>query len=86
MLVAALVLALVAFVALVNFVISGADWSLYLVFAAAGLGLVCFILDWAHKHRTDKAGAAENPEQESFVQPSARNNAASSAPCFEARQ
>ncbi|MCT1427246.1 MULTISPECIES: zinc-binding dehydrogenase [Corynebacterium] len=66
MLVAALVLALVAFVALVNFVISGADWSLYLVFAAAGLGLVCFILDWAHKHRTDKAGAAENPEQESL--------------------
>ena len=45
MLVAALVLALVAFVALVNFVISGADWSLYIVFAAAGLGLVCFILD-----------------------------------------
>lgn len=66
MLVAALVLALVAFVALVNFVISGADWSLYLVFAAAGLGLVCFILDWAHKHRTDKAGVAENPEQESL--------------------
>ena len=66
MLVAALVLALVAFVALVNFVISGADWSLYLVFAAAGLGLVCFILDWAHKHRTHKAGAAENPEQESL--------------------
>ena len=66
MLVAALVLALVAFVALVNFVISGTDWSLYLVFAAAGLGLVCFILDWAHKHRTDKARAAENPGQESL--------------------
>lgn len=64
MLVAALVLALVAFVALVNFVISGADWSLYIVFAAAGLGLVCFILDWAHKHCSDKAQAAQNPEQE----------------------
>lgn len=66
MLVAALVLALVAFVALVNFVISGADWSLYIVFAAAGLGLVCFILDWAHKHRSDKARAAQPPEQDSL--------------------
>lgn len=66
MLVAALVLALVAFVALVNFVISGADWSLYVVFAAAGLGLVCFILDWAHKHRSDKARAAQHLEQDSL--------------------
>ena len=66
MLVAALVLALVAFVALVNFVISGADWSLYIVFAAAGLVLVCFILDWAHKHRSDKARAAQHPEQDSL--------------------
>ena len=66
MLVAALVLALVAFVALVNFVISGADWSLYIVFASAGFGLVCFILDWAHKHRTDKAKATESPEQEAL--------------------
>jgi len=65
-LVAALVLALVAFVALVNFVISGADWSLYIVFAAAGLGLVCFILDWAHKHRSDKARAAQHLEQDSL--------------------
>ena len=64
--VAALVLALVAFVALVNFVISGADWSLYIVFAAAGLGLVCFILDWAHKHRSDKARAAQHLEQDSL--------------------
>ena len=66
MLVSALVLALVAFVALVNFVISGADWSLYIVFAAAGLGLVCFILDWAHKHRSDKARAAQHLEQDSL--------------------
>ena len=66
MLVAALVLALVAFVALVNFVISGADWSLYIVFGAAGIGLVCFILDWAHKHRADKAQATESPEQEAL--------------------
>ena len=66
MLVAALVLALVAFVALVNFVTAGGDWSLYIVFAAAGLGLVCFILDWAHKHRTDKAKATESPEQEAL--------------------
>ncbi|OUJ24525.1 zinc-binding dehydrogenase [Corynebacterium kefirresidentii] len=66
MLVAALVLALVAFVGLVNFVISGADWSLYIVFAAAGLGLVCFILDWAHKHRSDKARAAQHLEQDSL--------------------
>lgn len=66
MLVAALVLALVAFVALVNFVVSGADWSLYIVFAAAGLGLVCFILDWAHKHRSDKARAAQHPGQDSL--------------------
>ena len=66
MLVAALVLALVAFVALVNFVISGADWSLYIVFAAAGLGLVCFILDWVQKHRADKASATESPEQEAL--------------------
>ena len=66
MLVAALVLALVAFVALVNFVISGADWSLYIVFATAGLGLVCFILDWAHKHRSDKARAAQHLEQDSL--------------------
>ena len=66
MLVVALVLALVAFVALVNFVISGADWSLYIVFAAAGLGLVCFILDWAHKHRSDKARAAQHLEQDSL--------------------
>lgn len=66
MLVAALVLALVAFVALVNFVISGADWSLYIVFAAAGLCLVCFILDWAHKHRSDKARAAQHLEQDSL--------------------
>ena len=66
MLVAALVLALVAFVALVNFVISGADWSLYIVFAAAGLGLVCFILDWAHKHRSDKARAAQHLEKDSL--------------------
>lgn len=66
MLVAALVLALVAFVALVNFVISGADWSLYIVFAAAGLGLVCFILDWAHKHRSDKARVAQHLEQDSL--------------------
>jgi len=65
-LVAALVLARVAFVALVNFVISGADWSLYIVFAAAGLGLVCFILDWAHKHRSDKARAAQHLEQDSL--------------------
>lgn len=64
MLVAALVLALVAFVALVNFVISGADWSLYIVFAAAGIGLVCFILDWARKHRADKAKSTESPEEE----------------------
>ena len=66
MLLAALVLALVAFAALVNFVISGADWSLYIVFAAAGLGLVCFILDWAHKHRSDKARAAQHLEQDSL--------------------
>lgn len=66
MLVAALVLALVAFVALVNFVISGADWSLYIVFAAAGPGLVCFILDWVHKHRADKSEAAVRPDQEAL--------------------
>ena len=53
-----------AFVALVNFVISGADLSLYIVFAAAGVGLVCFILDWAHKHRADKAKSTESPEEE----------------------
>ena len=47
MLVAALFLALVAFVALVTYVLNTADWALYLVFIAAGSGIVLFIIDWA---------------------------------------
>lgn len=53
MLVAALVLALVAFVALVTYVLTTGEWALYLVFITAGVGIVAFIFDWARKYRAD---------------------------------
>ena len=46
MLIAALVLALVAFIAFVNYILSAATWSLVIVFVAAAAGLVLFIIDW----------------------------------------
>lgn len=60
MLVAALVLAFVAFLALVNFVLTSADWSLYLLFAAAGLGMVLFIIDGFRKRKPDFGDAEED--------------------------
>ncbi|MDK8475068.1 MULTISPECIES: zinc-binding dehydrogenase [unclassified Corynebacterium] len=60
MLVAALVLALVAFVALVTYVLNTADWALYLVFIAAGSGIILFIIDWACKYRTDNNALEED--------------------------
>lgn len=63
MLVAALVLALVAFVALVTYVLNTADWALYLVFIAAGSGIALFIIDWARKHRADNTTLDEDLSQ-----------------------
>lgn len=60
MLVAALVLAFVAFLALVNFVLTSADWSLYLLFAAAGLGMALFIIDGFRKRKPDFGHAEED--------------------------
>ena len=51
MLIAALVLALIAFIAFVNYILSAATWSLILVFMAAGAGLVLFFLDWYKKSK-----------------------------------
>ena len=51
MLIAALVLALIAFVAFVNYILSAEIWSLILVFMAAGAGLVLFSLDWYKKSK-----------------------------------
>lgn len=51
MLIAALVLALIAFIAFVNYILSAATWSLILVFTAAGAGLVLFFLDWYKKSK-----------------------------------
>lgn len=62
MLVAALVLAFLAFLALVNFVLTSADWSLYLLFAAAGLGMVLFIIDGFRKRKPDLAQDEEAGE------------------------
>ena len=63
MLVVALVLALVAFVALVTYVLNTADWALYLVFIAAGSGIVLFIIDWARKYRADNNALEEDLPQ-----------------------
>lgn len=49
MMIAVLVLAFIAFVAFVNFIISAQDWSLYVVFIAAGLGLVLWLVDWVRR-------------------------------------
>ena len=51
MLIGALVLAFVAFVAFVNYILTAADWSLYLLFVAAGVGMVLFIADTVLKLR-----------------------------------
>ena len=51
MLIGALVLAFVAFVALVNYILTAADWSLYLLFVAAGVGIVLFVADTVVKMR-----------------------------------
>ena len=51
MLIAAVVLALIAFVAFVNYILSAAIWSLIVVFVAAGAGLVLFFLDWYKKSK-----------------------------------
>ena len=51
MLIAALVLALVAFIAFVNYILSAATWSLIVVFVAAGAGLVLFAIDWYKKSK-----------------------------------
>lgn len=51
MLIGALVLAFVAFVAFVNYILTAADWSLYLLFVAAGVGIVLFIADTVLKLR-----------------------------------
>ena len=44
-------IATVAFVALVNYILTAADWSLYLLFAAAGVGIVLFVADTVVKMR-----------------------------------
>ena len=51
MLIAALVLALVAFIAFVNYILSAVTWSLVIVFVAAAAGLVLFIMDWYKKSK-----------------------------------
>ncbi|WP_408931177.1 hypothetical protein ACKFRM_07215 [Corynebacterium sp. YSMAA1_1_D6] len=51
LLIGALILAFVAFVALVNYILTAADWSLYLLFAAAGVGIVLFVADTVVKMR-----------------------------------
>lgn len=51
MLIAALVLALVAFIAFVNYILSVATWSLVIVFVAAAAGLLLFIIDWYQKSK-----------------------------------
>ncbi|AJI79325.1 MULTISPECIES: hypothetical protein [Corynebacterium] len=51
MLIGALVLAFVAFVAFVNYILTAADWSLYLLFASAGVGIVLFVADTVLKLR-----------------------------------
>ena len=65
MLVAALVLAFVAFLALVNFILTAADWSLYLLFASAGLGMVLFVIDGLRKRKPDFAQDEESGEHPS---------------------
>ena len=51
MLIGALVLAFVAFVAFVNYILTAADWSLYLLFASAGVSIVLFVADTVLKLR-----------------------------------
>lgn len=53
MLIAALVLALVAFIAFVNYILSAETWSLVVVFLAAGAGLVLFFIDWYKKSKQE---------------------------------
>lgn len=59
MLIAALVLAFVAFVAFVNYILSASDWSLYLLYGAAGAGLILFVLDWLSKRRRDRSACEQ---------------------------
>ncbi|MBE7364091.1 hypothetical protein INS43_02650 [Corynebacterium aurimucosum] len=51
MLIGALLLAFVAFLAFVNYILSAAEWSLYLLFASAGVGIVLFLADTVIKLR-----------------------------------
>ncbi|QRP61379.1 hypothetical protein [Corynebacterium minutissimum] len=51
MLIGALVLAFVAFLAFVNYILTAADWSLYLLFISAGVGIILFIVDTVVKIR-----------------------------------
>lgn len=54
MLIAALVLALVAFLALVFYVVTAQTVALVALFVAAGLGIICFLVDWIRKARHDR--------------------------------
>ncbi|MDK6812519.1 hypothetical protein QP363_00685 [Corynebacterium sp. UMB6689] len=51
MLIGALLLAFVAFLAFVNYILTATEWSLYLLFASAGVGIVLFIADTVIKIR-----------------------------------
>lgn len=51
MLIGALLLAFAAFLAFVNYILTAAEWSLYLLFASAGVGIVLFIADTVIKIR-----------------------------------
>ncbi|KXB53070.1 hypothetical protein HMPREF3227_01968 [Corynebacterium sp. CMW7794] len=62
MLIAALVLALVAFVALVYYISTGTLAALVGLFVAAGLGLILFTADWVKKHRQDRVRIVDHAE------------------------
>ena len=51
MLIGALLLAFVAFLAFVNYILTAAEWSLYVLFASAGVGIVLFVADTVIKLR-----------------------------------
>ncbi|MGV0326243.1 hypothetical protein [Corynebacterium confusum] len=62
MLIAALVLAFIAFIAFVNYLLSAATWSLVVVFVAAAAGIILVIIDAFAKHRGDRTPPSSQPQ------------------------
>lgn len=63
MLIAALVLAFIAFIAFVNYLLSAATWSLVVVFVAAAAGIILVLIDAFAKHRGDRTPPHSQPQE-----------------------